>query len=135
MALESAFFCYFHYLKHEQFIKLNFIVNCWVFTTGERLQCYWVFCRSLFLSGLFLTELCVYAYILKHLCHMSKYYFRFWYLCIYVYVHSFIWVFCWICRYIYVKILVSGNGECVCSLLFGCVYLFLYVFALVLITC
>lgn len=135
MALESGFFWYFHYLKHEHFIKLNFIVNCWVFTTSERLQCYWVFCRSLSLSGLFLTELCVYAYILKHFFHMSKCYFRFRYLYICVYVHSFIWLFCCICRYIYVKILVSGNGGCVCSLLLGCVHLFLYVLAFVLITC
>lgn len=91
--------------------------------------------HCLFLSGLFLTELCFYAYVLKHLCHISKCYFRFWYLCIYVYVRSFIWLFCCIWHYIYVKILVSGNDGYICSFLFGCVHLFLYVFALVLITC
>lgn len=118
----SGFLFIFFYLRHKHF-KLNFRMNCWVFTGSKKLAIFWGICRSPFVYVWAISGWAICLSILyKHLCFMLH-------VSLGSGVYMFLYIFfccCHIWQYVYVKILVSGTSEWACSLLFGSIHLFVY---------
>ena len=116
----SGFLFSFFYLRHKHF-KLNFRVNCWVFTGSKKLTIFLGVCRSLFVYVWAISGWAICLSILyKHLYFMSTCQFGFW--CTYVPLHFFLLSYLTVCLCEHF----GFRSEWACSLLFGNINLFVY---------